>query len=54
MGNEGCRVPGCNRKHRAKGFCVKHYNQKRWERIKAQLKELERIKKREKLRQAIE
>jgi hypothetical protein len=41
MGNQGCAVPGCENRHRAKGRCVKHYNQMRWQRIKQQL---ERVK----------
>ncbi|MHC4389873.1 MAG: hypothetical protein ACYTFT_15065 [Planctomycetota bacterium] len=41
MGNSGCKEPGCSSPHRAKGYCVKHYNQARWQRIKRQL---ERIK----------
>ena len=44
MGHVGCRVPGCLNKHRSKGYCVKHYNQIRWQRIKrtlARVKELE-------------
>ena len=23
----GCKVPGCNNKHRARGYCAKHYQQ---------------------------
>lgn len=35
MGNQGCVVENCEGKHRARGFCAKHYNEKRWQRIKA-------------------
>ena len=34
MNHVGCRVPGCAEEHRAGGFCVRHYNQARWQRIK--------------------
>jgi len=37
MGNQGCGVTGCPNEHRARGYCVKHYNQMRWQRIKDQL-----------------
>ena len=37
MGNLGCQQPGCQSPHRAKGHCVKHYNQLRWQRIKTTL-----------------
>lgn len=30
-----CSAPGCKRAHRAKGFCTKHYNATRWQKIKA-------------------
>ena len=36
MNNEGCSVDGCGGSHRAKGLCAKHYNQRRWQRIKTQ------------------
>ena len=36
MGNLGCAVEGCEGKHRARGYCAKHYNQKRWQRIKSE------------------
>ena len=45
MGYAGCRGGGCENSHRAKGLCVKHYNQMRWQRITdklERLKELER------------
>ena len=34
----GCRAHGCNGEHKAKGFCIKHYNQQRWARIAAEKK----------------
>lgn len=36
MNNEGCSEDGCSGAHRAKGLCAKHYNQRRWQRIKTQ------------------
>jgi hypothetical protein len=35
MGYEGCMVKGCRQAHRAKGFCAKHYNQDRWQKLQA-------------------
>jgi len=32
IGDKGCKVPGCTSKHRARGFCGKHYQQ--WKRGK--------------------
>ncbi len=43
MGNTGCRVRGCPNKHRAKGYCVKHYNQTRWQRIKRTLQRMREL-----------
>lgn len=37
LGREGCSVPGCVEKHRAKGFCIRHYGQRRWQEIKRTL-----------------
>ena len=34
FGRVGCTVPGCSEEHRAQGYCVRHYNQMRWQRIK--------------------
>ena len=48
MGNVGCRVPGCPNKHRAKGYCVKHYNQMRWQRIKRTLQRIKELEARAK------
>lgn len=35
MEHEGCGVVGCQNPHRARGLCAKHYNQRRWEQLKA-------------------
>ena len=43
MGNEKCRTPGCKNKHRAKGYCVTHYGQRRWLAIKGKLEQLKAI-----------
>jgi hypothetical protein len=43
MGNVGCRVPGCTNRHRAKGYCVKHYNQTRWQKIKRTLQRVREL-----------
>lgn len=38
MGREGCRKRGCKERHRAKGYCTKHYNQARWKKIQKVLR----------------
>ena len=35
--------------HRAKGYCVKHYNQARWQRIKRQLERIKELEARAEL-----
>jgi outer membrane murein-binding lipoprotein Lpp len=37
--NKGCKVKGCNNKHRSKGFCNKHYQQWRRGTLKEPLEE---------------
>ena len=37
-----------NSKHRAKGYCVKHYNQMRWQRIKRTLQRIKELEARAK------
>lgn len=41
--HDGCLERGCDAPHRAKGYCRKHYNQRRWLRIKEGLKKLKMI-----------
>lgn len=47
MGNVGCIVVGCKKPHRSKGYCTKHYNQMRWQKIASKIKKLEEIEKKE-------
>lgn len=42
MGHVGCFILKCKEKHRAKGFCTKHYNKIRQEKIREILKEVKK------------
>lgn len=43
MGHTGCAKPGCPAPHRAKGYCIAHYNAARWQLLKAKAAKLDRI-----------
>ena len=46
MGSVGCAVEGCRGGHRAKGLCVKHYNQSRWQIVKRAIRRLRSLEER--------